>query len=108
MQFLTIILTIVSNLQKTESKVKLSIEFTYSTLFRLATLSKEQPLTQEKTNKIVELIGQVKLADAAGIIDDSLNEEKIIERYMLFVRFLKDFYNAGNMRLEELKKESVN
>jgi hypothetical protein len=101
-------MSIVSNLQKTESKVKLSIEFTYSTLFRLATLSKEQPLTQEKTNKIVELIGQVKLADAAGIIDDSLNEEKIIERYMLFVRFLKDFYNAGNMRLEELKKESVN
>lgn len=101
-------MSMVSNLQKTESNVKLSIEFTYSTLLKLATLSKEQPLTQEKTNQIVELIGQVKLADAAGIIDDSLNEEKIIERYLLFFKFLKDFYNAGNMRLEELKKESIN
>ena len=105
---LTKSISIVSNLQKTESYVKVSIQFNYSTLSKLATLAKEQPLTNEKTNQIVELIGQSKLADAAGIIDDSLNEEKIIERYMLFLTFLKNFYDAGNMRLEELKKEAAN
>ena len=105
---LTKVMTMVSNLQKTESNVRISVQFTYSTLVKLATLAKEQPLTQEKSKHIVELIGQEKLAEAAGIIDESLNEEKIIERYLLFFKFLKDFHNAGNMRLEELKKEFIN
>lgn len=99
-------LSMISNIEETESSVKLSLESTYSTLFKLVPLSKEQPITKEKTEQIVVLIGQMKLAEAAGIIDDSLNEEKIIERYLLFFRFFKDFYNAGNMRLEELKKEA--
>ena len=97
---------LITDLQKTKSNVKVAIQFVYSTLLKLSKVSEETPLTQEKTNQITELIGQVKFAEAAGIIDDCLLQKKIIERYSLFLKFLKDFFNAGNMRLEELKKEA--
>ena len=101
-------IAIVTNLQPTESNVKTSIQFVYSTLLELEPYSHEQALTSEKTSEIVNLIGQRKLADAAGVIDDSLNRERILKRYILFLKFYRDFYNAGNMRLEELKQAASN
>lgn len=101
-------MTFVKNIMLNETNVKYSVNFVYGTLQQLESASKYQPLDTEKVSTIGIFVGQGKYAEAAGIIDEALHEVQIVKRYSLFFKFLKDFFNAGNMRLEELKDVSNN
>lgn len=91
------------NMSKANSNVYQGVNMVELT--KLAELVPKQAIDNEKTAKIVELIGQVKLTEALNVYQQGLLNPEIIARYNSFLSVLKGFYVLSNMRMTEIKNE---
>ena len=97
-------LSVITKLQGSNSSLKDTIPFQHSSLSVLYEVRKEQPFNEETSHLIINYVDEGKYVDATEVINNVLLQDNIIKRYMLFLQLLKDLYNLGNLRLEELMK----
>lgn len=98
-------LSMITNMSKKEGLAKQGFN---KELVIKAMANNTSPVPDDNSNLILNLCNEAKFTEALKVTNEGLLNPKVILRYKSFLICWKNFYNVGDLRLEEIKHSSNN